>query len=58
MKSSDKPKLIIAIVLFVAAAVVILWSLGVFSGGGSAPPATGPAEGAPVRPGGARTAPK
>ncbi len=57
MKSSDKPKLIIAVVLFVAAAVVILWQLGVFSGGTESAPTKLP-EGAAARPGGARTAPK
>lgn len=55
MKSSDKPKLIIAIVLLVAAAVLILYSMGVFSGGTSAPPPL-PAGEAPKAPGGPRLA--
>jgi len=56
MKSSDKPKLIIAVLLFVAAAGVILWQLGVFSGGSSNAPQQVPQE--QLRPGGAKQAPK
>lgn len=55
MKASDKPKLIIAVVLFVLAAVVILWQMGVFSGGSGETAVPAPVEGQPQRAGGART---
>lgn len=53
MKDSDKPKLIIAIVLFILAGVVIAWSLGLFSSSTSSPQI--PADQPPARKGGART---
>lgn len=54
MKDSDKPKLVLAIVLLVVAGAVAAWYFGVFS---SAPqPEVKPAN-APTPAGGGRTAP-
>lgn len=56
MKSSDKPKLIAAVVIFAIAAVLIAWNFGIFGGGG------GSTQTPPIDPnstvgGGPRTAP-
>ena len=55
MKDSDKPKLVLALVLLAAAAALILWYTGVFSGATSSPPAPTP-QGQPNA-GGPRKAP-
>ena len=54
MKDSDKPKLVIALVVLALAGVVIAWQTGVFGGDSSKPPVIDPVK---AKGGGPRTAP-
>jgi hypothetical protein len=55
MKDSDKPKLIIAVVVLIVAGALLAWNFGLFSGGATtAPP---PPTEAPKATGGPHSAP-